>query len=518
MKIPLKWLSEYVPLTLPVAELAERLTLAGLEVSGVRLIGVPPPEGLRVKSEDAGPVWDRDKIIVAQVVSVEKHPNADKLKLPTVDYGQGRTKKMVTGAPNLHVGDAGQKVILALAGSVLYDGHATPKKLAELKPGKIRGEPSDAMVCSSFELGIDDEHEGIILLEDDAPVGVPLVEFMGDVVLELEVTPNLARALSLIGVAREVAALTGQTLKLPPSPSHPFPDAGGGPIEKQVHVVIEDPKLSSRYAAVLLKSVKIGPSPGWMQRRLTYAGMRPINNVVDITNYVMLEWGQPLHAFDYDKLIARAGGKAPTITVRSARAGEAMKTLDGVDRNLTPDVLLIADDVGPIALAGVMGGAETEVSKDTTNVLLESANFDFLNIRRTIKALNLPSEASMRFSRGIHPELVKPAAERAAELMRQHAGATVCQGIVDVYPAPAVAQVIELKMSEVRRLLGMDFPIDEAARILTALEFQVERQGPDVLRRGGAAAPTRHPGGAGRPDRRPRPAARLRPSAGHAVG
>jgi phenylalanyl-tRNA synthetase beta chain len=476
MKIPLKWLSEYVPLTLPVAELAERLTLAGLEVSGVRLIGVPPPPGLRVKSEDAGPVWDRDKIIVAQVVSVEKHPNADKLKLPTVDYGQGRTKKMVTGAPNLHVGDAGQKVILALSGSVLFDGHATPKKLAELKPGKIRGEPSDAMVCSSFELGIDDEHEGIILLEDDAPVGAALVDFMGDVVLELEVTPNLARALSLIGVAREVAALTGQTLKLPPHEVQ----AAAEPIAGQVKVVIEDPKLSSRYAAVLLKDVKIGSSPGWMQRRLTYAGMRPINNVVDITNYVMLEWGQPLHAFDYDKLVARAGGKAPTITVRPARPGETMKTLDGVDRKLTPDVLVIADECGPIALAGVMGGAETEVSKSTTNVLLESANFDFLNIRRTIKALNLPSEASMRFSRGIHPELVMPAAQRAAELMRQHAGAT-CEGIVDVYPAPTAPQVVELKMSEVRRLLGMDFPIDDAARILTALEFQVSRSGSDAL-------------------------------------
>ncbi len=477
MKIPLKWLSEYVPLTLPVAELAERLTLAGLEVSGVRLIGVPPPEGLRVKSEDAGPVWDRDKIIVAQVVSVEKHPNADKLKLPTVDYGQGRTKKMVTGAPNLHVGDAGQKVILALAGSVLYDGHATPKKLAELKPGKIRGEPSDAMVCSSFELGIDDEHEGIILLDEEAPVGAALVDFMGDVVLELEVTPNLARALSLIGVAREVAALTGQVMKLPPHEVQ----STGEPIAGKVKVVIEDPKLSSRYAAVLLTSVKIGPSPGWMQRRLAYAGMRPINNVVDITNYVMLEWGQPLHAFDYDKLVARAGGKAPTITVRPARAGEAMTTLDGMDRKLTPDMLVIADETGPIALAGVMGGAETEVSKTTTNVLLESANFDFLNIRRTIKALNLPSEASMRFSRGIHPELVMPAAQRAAELMRQHANAVVCKGVVDVYPALPAPQVIELKMSEMRRLLGMDFPIEEAIRILTALEFHVSRSGPDAL-------------------------------------
>ena len=226
---------------------------------------------------------------------------------------------------------------------------------------------------------------------------------MGDVVLELEVTPNLARALSMIGVAREVAALTGQALKLPPHTAQ----ATGEPVEGKVHVVIEDPKLSARYAAMLLKGVKIGPAPGWMQRRLTYAGMRPINNVVDITNYVMLEWGQPLHAFDYDKLAARAGGKAPTITVRPARAGETLKTLDGVDRKLTPEMLVIADGAGPVALAGVMGGAETEVSAATTNVLLESANFDFLNIRRTIKALNLPSEASMRFSRGIHPEVVQ---------------------------------------------------------------------------------------------------------------
>jgi phenylalanyl-tRNA synthetase beta chain len=385
---------------------------------------------------------------------------------------------MVTGAPNIRVGDAGQKVVLALSGSVLYDGHATPKVLKELKPAKIRGVPSDAMLCSALELGINEEHEGIILLEDDAPVGVPYADIAGDVVLEIDVLPNMARCLSLIGVAREVAALTGQGLRLPPHTAQ----AAGPPVEGQVRITIEDPRLSARYAAMLLTGVKVGPSPDWMQRRLTYAGMRPINNIVDITNYVMLEWGQPLHAFDYDKLVARAGGKPPHIIVRPARPGEALRTLDGVDRKLTPKMLVIADEAGPVALAGVMGGAETEVSGATTRVLLESANFDFLNIRRTMRELNLPSEASMRFSRGIHPEMVRPAAKRAAELMRLHAGATVCRGLMDAYPAPLAPRVIDLKMSEVRRLLGMDLPREECTRILRSLEFTVEPVGADALR------------------------------------
>ncbi|MFO0926274.1 MAG: phenylalanine--tRNA ligase subunit beta [Gemmataceae bacterium] len=226
----------------------------------------------------------------------------------------------------------------------------------------------------------------------------------------------------------------------------------------------------------------VGPAPGWMQRRLTYAGMRPINNIVDITNYVMLEWGQPLHAFDHDVLVRRAGGKAPTITVRPATAGEVLKTLDGVDRKLTPDMLVIADTAGPIALAGVMGGAETEVSARTSNVLLESASFDFLNIRRTMRALELPSEASLRFSRGVHPALVPLALGRASELMRRHAGGTVAQGVVDVYPAPLAPQVVDLPMAEVRRVLGMDIPIADCERIFRTLEFQVDRVGTDALR------------------------------------
>jgi phenylalanyl-tRNA synthetase beta chain len=457
--------------------LAHRLTLTGLEVSGVRVLGLPVPDGLRVKAEDAGPTWPQDKVVIGKILEVVQHPNADRLTLATVEYGAGQPKTVVTGAPNIKVGDRGQKVILALSGSVLFDGHASEKVLRELKPSKIRGVPSDAMVCSAYELGISNEHEGIILLEEDAPVGTPLVDFMGDIVLELDVTPNLARCLSMIGVAREVAALTGQKLRLPSTTVQ----AAGDSIQGKIEVAIEDPKLSARYAAGLIRGVKIGPAPGRMQRRLTYGGMRPIWNIVDVTNYVMLEWGQPLHAFDYDILVRRAKGKTPVITVRPGRPGEVMTTLDGVRRELTPDNLLIADAAGPIAIAGVMGGAETEVSQATTNILLESANFDFRSVRRTMKALNLPSEASMRFSRDIHPELVKPAAERAEELMRQHAGGTVSLGLVDSYPAPVPPQVTRLEMAEVRRLLGMDFPVAEAVRILRALEFQVEQVGPETL-------------------------------------
>jgi phenylalanyl-tRNA synthetase beta chain len=475
MKVPLTWLLDYVEQTLHTAELVERLTLAGLEVSGVRVIGRPVPEGLHVKPEEVGPVWDSDKIIVAEVLEVQRHPNADRLTLVKVDYGEGRQRTVVTGAPNLKVGDRGQKVVLALAGSVLFDGHAEKKTLVELKPKAIRGIMNDAMLCSAYELGISDEHEGIIFLEEDAIVGTAL---LGEIVLEIDVLPNMARCLSMIGVAREVAALTGETLRYP---EHAV-QATGAPIKGQVEVAIADPQLCARYAAALLKDVKIGPSPGWMQRRLTYAGMRPINNIVDITNYVMLEWGQPLHAFDWDILVKRAGGKTPVITVRPARQGETLRTLDGKDRTLTPENLVIADNAGPIALAGVMGGAETEVHRETRNVLLESANFDFVSIRRTARALDLPSEASMRFSRGIHPETVKPAAERAAELMREHAGATICQGLVDCYPAPLPTQTIDLEMAEVRRILGLDLPPAEAVRILTALEFKVEQSGPESLR------------------------------------
>lgn len=470
MKVPLKWLADYVEVTLTPGEVAQKLTVAGLEVFGFRSFGLPVPEGLRIRQDEPGPVWDRDKVFTAKLLSVAKHPDADKLKLPLVEYLGGKTQQLVTGAPNISVGDSGQKVVIGLAGTTFWDGHVSPKKMATLTPKPVRGIPSEGMVMSNFELGINDEHEGIILLEDDAPVGVPLADFMGDIVLEIDVLPNMARCLSLVGIAREMAAITGKKLKNPPKPS-----AGIGPdVTDRVAIRIDDAKLCPRYAATLIEGVKIGPAPGVMQRRLTYSGMRPINAVVDVTNYVMLELGQPLHAFDYDVLKARARGKTPTIIVRPANPGETLVTLDGKERKLSPDMLLIADEQGPIALAGVMGGLETEVTATTTNILLESASFDPVSIRRTSRALDLPSEASGRFARGVHPDMVPAALHRAADLIARASDGVVAKGIVDVYPSPLPPCIIELKMTEVERLLGVPVPLDECVKVLRALEFVVE--------------------------------------------
>ncbi|MER3414968.1 MAG: phenylalanine--tRNA ligase subunit beta [Gemmataceae bacterium] len=470
MKVPLSWLRDYVDLDDDIAGLIERLTLAGLEVTGVRLIGVPPPPGLRLHALERGPVWDRDKVFVAEVVEVHKHPNADRLHLVTVAYGD-QIKTVVTGAPNLHVGDRGQKVVLALAGAVLFDGHAQGNVLRELKPAKIRGVLSEGMVCSARELGLGEDHEGILLLDDDAPVGVPLADYLGDIVLDVDVLPNMARCLSLIGIAREVAALTGRPVRLPVWEEL----EAGPPAETQVHVEIHVPELCRRYLARLISDVRVAAAPMWMQRRLLSAGMRPICNVVDITNYVLLEWGQPLHAFDYDRLVERAGGKTPQICVRLARAGETLRTLDGVERQLAPEHLVIADVLGPIALAGVMGGADTEVTPSTRRVLLEAAHFDPVSIRRTARHFDLPSESSLRFSRGVHPEIVAPASSCAIHLMRRWAGGVVARGTVDQYPAPLPQQVILLPLAEVERLLGLRLSVDEIERLLQSLAFVVHR-------------------------------------------
>jgi phenylalanyl-tRNA synthetase beta chain len=466
MLVPLSWLKEYVDLAAPTDILAERLTLAGLEVAGVQSIGS---------------WWDPETILVGQVVKVLPHPNADRLVLVDVDHGSGETQRVVTGAPNLFAFRQAStlpvlKVAFARTGAVLVDGYSEerprPKKM--LKPARIRGVESSGMVCSERELGLSEEHEGILLLPEDAPVGVPLRDYLGDEVLEIEITPDMARCLSMIGVAREVAALMNSALHLPPDELHATGDDQAG---DYVAVQIEDPALCNRYVALLLKDVQVGPSPRWLQERLKKAGMRPINNVVDITNYVMLEWGQPLHAFDYDVLKARAGGDKPTIIVRRANPGETFTTLDKVNRVLDASMLMITDTAGPIAIAGVMGGLESEVSDSTTTVLLESATFEGINNRRTAQALRLYSEASYRFTRGIPATLNSIAARRAAELMRRYAGARIVSGMVDAYPSPQEKRIVYTTQSDMQRLLGMPITREEIASALRRLDFQVRQVG-----------------------------------------
>ncbi len=469
MKVPLSWLKEYVDVPLSLESLAERLTLAGLEVARVEYLGLP----------GADLVWDRERVLVGEIVEIRPHPNADRLVLAVVNYGSDQHETVVTGAPNLFPyrgqSDLHLKVAFAMEGARLYDGYAEEPRIKKLKKTKIRGVSSRAMVCSEKELGLGDDHTGILLLPDDAPVGKPLADYLGDAVLDLDLTPNLARCFSIIGVAREVAALTGQRVRYPSLEVL----TEGLPAAEQVRIEIEDPTLCPRYIGMVIRDVTIRPSPFWVQHRLRLAGMRPINNVVDVTNYVMLEWGQPLHAFDYDRLAERAGGEVPTILVRPARPGEWITTLDGVERELTPDDLLITDTAGPIAIAGVMGGAETEVTETTRHILLESANFHFISIRRTSKRLRLPSESSARFGRGVHPAMAERGVRRAAELMRRWGDGRVAPGMVDAYPAPLAPVVVDFPLGEVRRILGMEIAPSEVRRILEGLEFQVVPAGED---------------------------------------
>lgn len=455
MRVPLSWLQDYVRIDLPIKELSERLTLGGLEVKAIDRIGE---------------AWDREAIFVGQVVGIRPHPNADRLVLVTVAYGQEEPLEVVTGAPNLQVGMSGQKVVLAVAGATLVDPYADTLQYKKLKRSKIRGVASQGMVCSEKELGISDEHEGIIILPDDAPVGTPLADYWGDVVVDMDLTPNLARAFCMVGTAREAAALTGSRLTI----ADPQVRAEGPAITDQIALEILDPDLCPRYSAALIRGVRIGPSPTWMQQRLRLAGMRPINNIVDITNYVMLEWGQPLHAFDYRRLRPRPGEETPAIIVRRARDGEQMATLDGIERTFDGEMLLITDGGGPVAIAGVMGGEESEVTEETADVLLESANFQFISVRRTSGALKVPSEAAQRFGRGVDPELTLVALRRAAELMRTLAGGTVAEGFADLYPRPLETPVLDLAASEVDRLLGVRLGADEIAGMLEALGFSCE--------------------------------------------
>ncbi len=446
MKVPISWLREYVNVTLPLKDLAFKLTLSGTEVEAIQRTGTGNSDGQ----------WEN--VWVGHVLAVDTHPNADRLRLATVDYGRGK-QTVVCGAPNLAVG---QKVAFATVGAMLFDTHTG--KTSRLEAATIRGVQSAGMCCSPRELGISNDHEGILVLESDAPIGMPLSEYIGDQVFQIAVTPNRPDCLSVIGVAREVSALTGAGVK---EPDLNYQENGPAVI-LQASVQIANPELCSRYMASIVTGVKIGPSPKWMQDRLTAAGMRPISNVVDITNYVMLEYGQPLHAFDYARL------RDKKIIVRRAKSGERMVTLDGQERKLDTETLVIADAENPVALAGLMGGANSEITEHTTTILLESACFNGASIRRTAVELRLRSEASMRFEKGLPPELAEIALRRATGLLVHLAGGHASHGVLDVYPGRRELHAMTLTRERVKKVLGVDPPPDEMTRVLSSLGFAAQ--------------------------------------------
>ena len=481
MQTPLSWLKDFIDIDLSIDDLAYRLTMAGLEVEAVHVVGLPMPESDKLAYKLSGLAWESDKIVVGAIHEVMPHPNADRLVLCKLDDGK-HEHIALTGAPNLfyYKGkgtlDHPLKVAYAREGATIVDAYTPGHKTTKLKRRKIRGVESYSMACSERELGISDEHEGIIILDDDAPVGVPLVDYMGDAVFDIALTPNVARDANILGVAREIAALTNKELRYPSLDML----AEGPSIEEKVAIEITDPERNPRFVLGLIENIEIKPSPYEVQRRLRLAGMRPINNIVDATNYVMLEVGQPLHAFDYDILKARVGDGAPTIITRTAKKGEQLKTLDNVERELDDFTVLVRDQTGLLALAGVMGGADSEVSENTQNVLLEGAAWNMINTRRTIIAQQLSSEAAYRFSRGVHPAMADRGVRRGLELMRQWSGGTISQGLMDNYPLPPDDPTVRITPTDVRRWLGIELNPDEITDILRRLEFTVEVDGETI--------------------------------------
>lgn len=441
MRVPLSWIREFAPVEGTPAEVADALNEIGLIVDGLEVPG----------REIAG-------VIAARVLEVVDHPDADKLTLVDVDFGHGQTR-VVCGARNLAPGDV---VPYAPPGAMLPGGF-------KLERRKIRGQVSDGMLCSARELALGDDHDGILHLGPAAEPGADVRDLLGldDAVFDLDITPNRPDAMSVSGVARDLAAKLGVPFTLP----EPVAEGGGPAVAEVASVEVLDPDRCPRYVA-MTGTVAMGPSPDWLARRLTLAGMRPISNVVDVTNYVLLERGQPLHAFDHDRL--GSGG----IRVRVARHGERMTTLDGVERELTPEDLLICDaaDV-PQAIAGVMGGATAEVGGATTRVLLESAYFQPEGILRTSKRLGLRTESSARFERGVDPNGAGTGARRAWELFAEVASGVAGEGAVDVYPNPVARPRIVLRTHRVNDLLGIDLTGSDIAGYLTALEMQVEDLG-----------------------------------------
>ena len=461
MKVTLNWLKQYVDFTWSPEELSERLTMLGIEVEGLQKLG-----------------GDFEGVVVAQVVTREKHPNADKLSLCRVNDGKGE-RQIVCGAHNFKAGD---KVPLILP------GHMLPAKPGEqpltIKVGKIRGVESQGMMCSPQELGLPDQVDGLLILREDAKVGQPFAEFLGrptgDVVYDLEITPNRPDLNSVIGIAREIAALTGGPLKIPDSNASlsRITDRASR-TQDLVSVRIDDPDLCPRYTARVIQGVKIAPSPDWLKNTLEKVGVRSINNVVDVTNYVMLETGQPLHAFDYHLLTKGGNGTGhPTIVVRRAAEGEKFRTLDNQERTLTNQMLLIADETKPVALAGVMGGQNSEINLNTRDVLIESAYFKPQNIRATSKKLELRTESSYRFERGGDVGICDWASSRAAQLILETAGGALAEGVVDAYPKPFEQRQIALRHGQTNAIVGIEIPQAQQLQCLQRLGLDVS--GPDA--------------------------------------
>jgi phenylalanyl-tRNA synthetase beta chain len=452
MKVSYKWLQEFVDVNIPPQELADRLTMAGVAVEGVQFLG----EGIT-------------NVVTGQILKIDPHPNADKLVICQITTDGEDRIQIVTGAQNVR---EGHKIPVAKVGAKLPIG-------LTIKKSKLRGEPSNGMLCSGQELGIDtkllpsDQQHGIMILPEDAPLNVNIIEYLGldDYVLELELTPNRGDCLSMIGVAREVAVMLGLEMRLPETKSTETETEVNG----LAKIDIEADDLCLRYAARVVQDIEIAPSPAWLQQRLRTAGVRPINNIVDVTNYVMLELGQPLHAFDYDKLADHH------IIVRRAKANEPMVTLDETERQLNEDMLVITDPKGPVAVAGVMGGLESEVTANTKNILIESAFFNPVSVRRTAKALGMRSESSARFEKTIDIGGCIRAADRAALLMQQLAGGKVVKGVIDNYPNPVVEKTVTLKPERVEHMLGIKVEKQQIVDILTALQFKVQDAGAELL-------------------------------------
>jgi phenylalanyl-tRNA synthetase beta chain len=447
MKVPLKWLKDYVKVTPPVPELAKRLTLAGLEVAEIITTG-----------------GNWENIIVGEITAINPHPNADRLRLATVNLGTEQ-ETVVCGAPNLNTGD---KIAFARAGARLIN--SANGKMEELKPAKIRGVVSKGMICSEKELGISDNHEGILVLSGGAEAGMALADLMGETVLDIDITANRPDCLSITGIAREVAAICGEKMRIPDITYRET----GEPIDKQISIEIIDSELCPRYCASLITGIKIKESPTWLQERLVAAGQRPINNIVDITNYIMLEYGQPLHSFDYDRL------KGKKIIVRRARDGEKFYTLDGNERQLTGEMLVIGDGERTVAIAGVMGGLNSDVTDSTTSILLEAASFKAASLHYTSRQLGLLSEASARFERGISAGLTIPALKHATQLIAELGDGKVAGGIIDAYPGKKEPSPVSTTPEKVKHILGVAYSASQIESALNALGFECRTDGEKI--------------------------------------